>query len=64
VYQNELARLERATAAAQDGNRPVARAEVQAFIDDVVRAIPKQVTPEVAAEVLAVAGAAVDRLSG
>ena len=64
VYESELARLRRANAAAQDGNRPVARAEVEAFIDDVVRAIPQQVTPGVAAEVLALAGAAADRLSG
>ena len=64
VYESELARLERANAAAQDGNRPVARAEVEAFIDDVVNAIPQKVTPGVAAEVLALAGAAADRLSG
>ncbi len=55
--------MQRALAAAQHGNRPVARAEVDAFIDDVVRAIPQQVTPGVAAEVLALAGAASDRLS-
>lgn len=64
VYERELARLRRANAAAEDGNRPVARAEVDAFIDGVVHAIPQQVTPEVAAEVLALAGAAADRLSG
>lgn len=63
VYENELARLQRANAAAQDGNRPVARAEVEMFIDDVVNAIPQQVTPGVAVEVLALAGAAADRLS-
>jgi hypothetical protein len=63
VYESGLGRLERALAAAKDGNRPVARAEVDAFIDEVVRAIPQQVTPGVAAEVLALAGAASDRLS-
>jgi hypothetical protein len=63
VYETGLARLERAQVAAQDGNRPVARVEVDSFIDDVVRAIPQQVTPGVAAEVLALAGAASDRLT-
>lgn len=63
VYEAGLGRLQRALAAAQDGNRPVARGEVDAFIDEVVRAIPQQVTPGVAAEVLALAGAASDRLS-
>jgi len=63
VYDAGLARLGRAEAAALDGNRPVARAEVDAFIDDVVRAIPQQVTPGVAAEVLALAGATSDRLA-
>lgn len=63
VFEAGLERLQRAFAAAQDGNRTVARGEVDAFIEDVVRAIPQQVTPEVAAEVLALAGAASDRLS-
>jgi hypothetical protein len=64
LYDDGLARIRRAEAAARDGNLPVARAELQAFIAEVTAGIPAKVTPTVAAEVIARAGAAVDRLGG
>ena len=62
VYDADLARLQRAEVAAQDGDRPAARAELDAFITDVTVALPQKVTPAVAADVLALASAAFDRL--
>jgi hypothetical protein len=62
VFETDLARLQRVEAAAVDGNRPVARAELDAFINDVNAALPQKVTPQLAADVLALASAALDRL--
>ena len=62
VYDVELARLQRADAAARDGNRPGARTELDAFITEVMAALPDKVTPGVATDVLSLASAALDRL--
>jgi hypothetical protein len=64
VYDTGLARLQRADSAARDGNLPIARSEIQGFIADVTSVIPAKLTPGVAAEVLARAGAALNRLGG
>ena len=62
VYDAELARLQRADAAARDGNRSVARTELDAFITDVMAAPPGTVAAKLAADVLALAAAAFERL--
>ena len=62
LYDAGLARLQRADAAARDGNLPVATTELEAFIGDVTSAVPAKITPTVAVEVIARAGAAIDRL--
>lgn len=62
VYDAELARLERADTAARDGNRPVARTEVDAFITDVMAASPATVAAKLATDALAYAAAAFERL--
>jgi hypothetical protein len=62
IYDADLARLMRAEAAAVDGNLPVARAEVDAFINDVTAALPVKVHPTVAVDVLALTSAAFDHL--
>jgi hypothetical protein len=62
VYDVELARLHRADAAARDGNRPVARAELDAFITEVTAATPDKVTPALAVEVQALAADAFEQL--
>lgn len=61
-FDAELARLQRADAAARDGNRSAARAELDAFITDVMAAPPATVTPTAATAALALADAAFDRL--
>jgi hypothetical protein len=62
VYDAELARLQRADAAARDGNRPVARTELDAFITDVMAARPGTVADKLATDVLALAAAAFEQL--
>jgi hypothetical protein len=62
VYDAELARLQRADAAARDGNRPVARAELDAFITEVTAAVPGKVTPTLAVVVQALAADAFEQL--
>ncbi len=62
TYDSGLARLERAQVAARDGNRPVARAELDAFMTEVTAAFPQKANPAVGADVLALASAAFDRL--
>jgi hypothetical protein len=63
LYDSALGKLQRADAAARDGNPAVARAELDAFYVEVASAIPAGVTPGVAAEVLALADAVFDRLA-
>ena len=62
TYDSGLARLERAQVAARDGNRPVARAELDAFMTEVAAALPQKANPAVGADVLALASAVFDRL--
>ena len=62
VYDAELARLQRADAAARDANRPVARTELDVFITDVMAAQPATVAAKLATDVLAFAAAPVERL--
>ena len=61
-FEEQAGRLARADAAASDGNRAAAKAELLAFIDAVVAAIPAKVTAQLAADVLAPAKAAAERL--
>lgn len=63
IFDADLARLQRAEAAAKDGNRPVARAELDAFLSEVSAALPQKVTPGVAADVLSLASAVMNRLA-
>jgi len=62
VYDAELARLQRADAAARDGNRSVARTELDAFINEVMAAPPGTVADKLATDVLALAAAAFEQL--
>ena len=62
VYDAELARLQRADAAARDGNRSVARTELDAFITDVMAARPGTVADKLTTDVLAFAAAAFEQL--
>lgn len=62
VYDVGLTQLGRADAAARDGNHPVARAELDAFLATVTAGMPDRVAPMVVADVLALASAALDRL--
>lgn len=63
-FGQELARLNRANAAALDGDVARARIEIQAFIAEVTAGVPSQVAAQVAADVLSLAGAIVDGLAG
>ncbi len=62
VYDGGLARLQRADAAARDGNRPAARAELDAFVMEVTVALPDKVKPMLAAQVQALAADAFEQL--
>ncbi len=62
VFDTGLGQLGRAEAAARDGNRPVARVELDAFLGTVTGAMPARVAPGIGADVLALASAALDRL--
>jgi hypothetical protein len=63
LYERQLARLNRARRAALDGDRAAGLAEIQAFIQEVTAGVPVQVAPQLAADVLAIAGAIADGLS-
>ncbi len=62
VYDAGRARLQRADAAARDGNRPAARAELDAFIIEVMAALPDKVKPMLATQVQALAADAFEQL--
>lgn len=62
LFDGALGKLQRADAAARDGNPAVARAELDAFYTQVSSAIPAGVSPAVAADVLALSNAVFDRL--
>jgi hypothetical protein len=63
LYERQLARLNRVRRAALDGDRVAGLAEIQAFIQEVTAGVPVQVAPQLAADVLAIAGAIADGLS-
>ena len=62
LFNSALGKLQRAEAAARDGNPAVARAELDAVYLEVSSAIPVGVAPAVAADVLALSDAVFDRL--
>lgn len=64
VYDTGLGHLQRATAAAEDGDLATALVEAQAFRALVIAGVPATITPTVAADELALIGAAIAELTG
>jgi hypothetical protein len=64
VYDTGLGHLQRATAAAEDGDLATALTEAQAFRTLIIVGVPLTITPTVAADELALIGAAIAELGG